>query len=282
MPELQQITPRVLVTTDFSDDSKRAFYHGLAFAVARKARLTVLHTGSESRGDVPWEEFPGVRATLSEWGWLPPDADRSAVMEHLSVDVAKRAMRDDDPRQGITDYLRRHPVDLVVMATRGRSGMARIIQPSVAETVAHRSRNPALLIPDTAAGFVDSASGVATLQRVVCVLDPYHDPRQALAFLKTWLPAFGGEFAEVTVVDSGEGTLYDNQTLPMADGQTWTLHKQVGPVADVAIEISETLEPDLIVISTQDRLGLRGRLAGSHTERILRGGNLPVLLLPSL
>ena len=48
------------------------------------------------------------------------------------------------------------------------------------------------------------------------------------------------------------------------------------------ISIAMTLEPDLIVISTQNRLGLRGRLAGSNTERILRGCNLPVLLIPSL
>ena len=160
--------------------------------------------------------------------------------------------------------------------------MARIFRPSVAETVAYRSRSPALLIPDTAAGFVDGNSGVATLQRVVCVLDPYHDPRQALAYLKTWLPAFGGEFAEVTVVDSGESDYYSKQVLPNGDGQTWTLRKQVGPVPETAIEMSQTLEPDLVVISTQQRLGLRGRLAGSHTERILRACNVPVLLIPSV
>ena len=68
MQETRQITPRITVTTDFSLESERAFFHALAFAVTKQARLTLLHTGSESRNSVPWERFPGVRETLAGWG----------------------------------------------------------------------------------------------------------------------------------------------------------------------------------------------------------------------
>lgn len=280
MPELQPITPRILVTTDFSDDSLLAFHHALAVAVAKRARLTLLHTGSESRDEVPWEQFPGVRETLATWGMLEEDAPRSAVASQLGIDVAKMAMRDDDPRQGIADYLNRHPVDLLVMATRGRSGMARILRPSVAETVAYRTRSHSLLLPDQAAGFVDGQSGVASLQRVLCVLDPYQDPRAALAFLRSWLPAFGAIPAEVTVVDTGNGDVFDARQLPQIEGQTWVLRRQLGNIAEVAIELADQVSYDLVVITGQGRLGLRARLAGSNTERILRGTRLPVLIMP--
>ncbi len=281
MAELQPITPRILVTTDFSEDSLLAFHHALAVAVAKRARLTLLHTGSESRDDVPWERFPGVRETLTNWGLLEKDAPRSAVSTQLGVDVAKMAMRDDDPRQGIADYLRRHPVDLLIMATQGRSGMARVFRPSVAETVAYRTRSHALLLPDQASGFVDGESGVATLQRILCILDPYQDPRRAFAFLRSWLPAFGGVLAEVTVVDTGNGDVFDERQMPQIDGQTWTLRRQLGRVADVANELADELAYDLIVITGQGRLGVRARLAGSNTERILRGTRLPVLIMPA-
>jgi nucleotide-binding universal stress UspA family protein len=280
VPELQPITPRILVTTDFSDDSLLAFHHALAVAVAKRARLTLLHTGSESRDEVPWEQFPGVRETLATWGMLEEDAPRSAVASQLGIDVAKMAMRDDDPRQGIADYLNRHPVDLLVMATRGRSGMARILRPSVAETVAYQTRSHSLLLPDQAAGFVDGQSGVASLQRVLCVLDPYQDPRAALAFLRSWLPAFGAIPAEVTVVDTGNGDVFDERQLPQIEGQTWVLRRQLGNIAEVAIELADQVSYDLVVITGQGRLGLRARLAGSNTERILRGTRLPVLIMP--
>jgi nucleotide-binding universal stress UspA family protein len=282
VPELQPITPRILVTTDFSDDSLIAFYHALAVAVAKRARLTMLHTGSESRDDVAWEQFPGVRETLGEWGLLEKDAPRTAVSGQLGVDVTKMAMRDSDPRQGIADYLRRHPVDLLVMATRGRTGMARVFRPSVAETVTYRTRSHALLLPDEASGFVDVDSGVATLQRVLCVLDPYRDPRHAMAYLRSWLPAFGGVLAEVTVVDSGNGDVFDDRQLPRVDGQTWTLRRQLGPVPDVALELVDELDPDLVVITGQGRLGLRSRLAGSHAETLMRGAQRPVLIMPAV
>lgn len=282
VPELQPITPRILVTTDFSADSELAFHHALALAVAKRARLTLLHTGSEGRDDVAWDRFPGVRETLGHWGLLPSEAPRTAVAAQLGVDVAKMAMRDDDPRQGITDYLKRHPVDLLVMATRGRTGMARLFRPSVAETVTYRTRSHALLLPDRASGFVDGASGVATLKRVLCVLDPYRDPRVAFAYLRSWLPAFGGVLAEVTVVDTGNGDVFDSRQLPQTDGQTWTLKRQLGPVSDVAIEMAGELEPDLVVMTGQGHLGLRARLAGSNAERILRTTLLPVLIMPSL
>lgn len=280
MPELQPITPRILVTTDFSDDSLLAFHHALAVAVAKRARLTLLHTGSESRDEVPWEQFPGVRETLASWGTLGADAPRSAVAEQLGIDVAKMAMRDDDPRQGIVDYLRRHPVDLLVMATRGRSGMARILRPSVAETVAYRTRSHSLLLSDQATGFVDGQSGVASLKQVLCVLDPYQDPRPALAFLRSWLPALGAMPAEVTVVDTGNGDVFDERQLPQIEGQTWALRRQLGDIAEVAIELADQAPCDLVVITGQGRLGLRARLAGSNTERILRATRLPVLIMP--
>jgi nucleotide-binding universal stress UspA family protein len=158
--------------------------------------------------------------------------------------------------------------------------MARILRPSVAETVAYRTRSHSLLLPDQAAGFVDGQSGVASLQRVLCVLDPYQDPRAALAFLRSWLPAFGAIPAEVTVVDTGNGDVFDERQLPQIEGQTWVLRRQLGNIAEVAIELADQVSYDLVVITGQGRLGLRARLAGSNTERILRGTRLPVLIMP--
>ena len=147
MQETQQITPRILVTTDFSPESELAFYHALAFAVARKARLTLLHTGPESRDTVPWGAFPGVRETLAAWGLLAEDAPRSAVSDSLHVGVAKMAIRDDDPRQGITDYLRKHPTDLLIMA-RERLQNRPMLAPGWRAWSTHRSPKPSPRTPE--------------------------------------------------------------------------------------------------------------------------------------
>ena len=86
------------------------------------------------------------------------------------------AMRDHDPRQGITDYLRKHPTDLLVMATEGRTGLARLLNPSVAETVSHQTKSHTLMLPKGGRGFVDPQTGKTSLKRVLCALDPKQGP----------------------------------------------------------------------------------------------------------
>jgi len=278
----QQITPRILVTTDFSAESQRAFFHALAFAVCRKARLTLLHTGPESRSTVPWKNFPGVRETLAGWGLLPQDAPRNAVADTLNLCVAKMAMRDDDPRQGITDYLRRHPTDLLVMATEGRTGLARLFNPSVAETVCYRTKSHTLMLPKGGRGFVDAETGRAGIKRVLCVLDPDRDPRHALGFLKQWLPALGGPEMEILVLQNCDPEDAAGLALPQNDNLTWRQEIQSGELVATTVSAARKMEAELVVMTTHGPLGPMARMRGSHTDMVLRDLRVPLLSIPAL
>lgn len=282
MQETQQITPRILVTTDFSPESELAFYHALAFAVARKARLTLLHTGPESRDTVPWGSFPGVRETLAAWGLLAEDAPRSAVSDSLHVGVAKMAIRDDDPRQGITDYLRKHPTDLLIMATEGRTGMARLVNSSVAETVTQNTRSHTLMLPKNGRGLVDPSTGKTRLSRVVCALDPDRDPRPALAYLRQWLPAFGATQIEILMLHTGAQNEAPELLLPQTAGLRWRSQVRPGePVASI-VAAADEMDAQLVVMNTRAPLGLRARMRGSRTDKVLRALHLPLLSIPAL
>ncbi len=46
----------------------------------------------------------------------------------------------------IIDYAREHPIDLIVMATHGRSGLSRWFMGSVADKVIHGANQPVLLV----------------------------------------------------------------------------------------------------------------------------------------
>jgi len=278
----QQITPRILVTTDFSAESERAFFHALAIAVNRQARLTLLHTGSESRDAVPWGKFPGVRQTLAGWGLLPEDAPRNAVAETLNVGVAKMAMRDDDPRQGITDYLRKHPTDLLVMATEGRTGLARLFHSSVAETVSFQTNSHTLMLPKGGRGFVDPKTGRSVLRRVLCAVEPDRDPRPALSYLKQWLPALGGPGMEVTVLQNSTADDAIELVLPDSRGLGWHQMARPGDPLETVVAAAREMEAQLVVTATRSPLGLIGRMRGSHADKVLRALRLPLLSVPLL
>ncbi|MDJ0738900.1 MAG: universal stress protein [Gammaproteobacteria bacterium] len=277
-----QITPRILVTTDFSRDSETAFYHALAAAVQRQARLTLLHTGSESRHAIPWERFPGVRETLTAWQLLPDEAPRSAVADTLNVGVAKMAMRDDDPRQGITEYLRKHPTDLLVMATEGRSGIARMLHPSVAETVSYLTKSHTLMLPKQCRGFIDADSGRSTLRKVLCALDPTTDPRTTLAYLGQWLPALAGDNADAIEVLYLDGSDDDAPApvFPVTDLLHWQCRALRGDLVDGVVTTAGEFSPDLVVVHTTSPLKLMGRMRGSRVDRVLKALRLPVLSVP--
>lgn len=277
-----QFMSRILVATDFSPASERAFFHALAFAVHQRARLTLLHTGTESRHAVPWEQFPSVRSTLAAWGLLPPDVERNAVAERLGVSVAKMAMRDEDPRAGIADYLHKHPVDLLVMATEGRRGLARLFDPSVAETVTYQTRSHALLLPIQCHGFVGQADGRSSLTRVLFAPDPGQDLQSAFAYLRIWLDAFRGDNpVEITVLYTGEADESAQPAfLPNAAGQTWREETRDGDPLGSVIEAARDLDVGMVAIHTHGPLGLRGRLRGSRTDQLLRLLQVPLLSMP--
>ena len=271
-----------MVTTDFSAESQRAFFHALAFAVSKQARLTLLHTGPESRRSVPWENFPGVRETLAGWGLLPRDAPRSAVADTLNLGIAKMAMRDDNPRQGITEYLRKHPTDLLVMATEGRTGLARLFNPSVAETVSYCTRSHTLMLPKGGRGFVDPETGRTDVKRVLCAIDPYRDPRPALGFLKQWLPILGGAEMDILMLQNCDPEDAEELPLPKTGNLSWREVIRPGEAVATIVSAAREMEAELVVMTSHSPLKPMARMRGSLTDKVLRDLRVPLLSMPAI
>ena len=57
-----------------------------------------------------------------------------------------------EPAEAIVNYARVNPIDLIVMSTHGRSGLARLVYGSVAEKVVHAARCPVVVLHNDEAG----------------------------------------------------------------------------------------------------------------------------------
>jgi nucleotide-binding universal stress UspA family protein len=62
------------------------------------------------------------------------------------IRVRTEALEANRPAEAITDYARDNGMDLIVMATHGRTGMTRLMLGSVAQSVLHQSSVPVLLV----------------------------------------------------------------------------------------------------------------------------------------
>jgi nucleotide-binding universal stress UspA family protein len=165
----------VLHPTDFSAASEQAFAHALAIAQIRQTEFTILHVGDENDAEKAWTRFPTVHKTLEHWGLLKPGSPDSAVLDELNIRVKNVTIRGSDPGVETLRYLAKHPVDLIVLATEGRAGLPRWIEPSVAESLARSSRTMSLFVPSgVQRAPVSLAGGLLRLHNILVPVD--HDP----------------------------------------------------------------------------------------------------------
>ncbi|MDG5762062.1 universal stress protein [Natronococcus sp. A-GB1] len=138
----------ILVPVDGSDASKHAVKHALELAADVDASVHILHVVSlnESRNvDVQRIEQGQLINDLEVTGdeiieESLPTGDTSPVSLTQSVMFGR-------PDRKILKHIRTESPDLVIMGSRGRTGVQRMILGSVAENVARRSSVPVQLIP---------------------------------------------------------------------------------------------------------------------------------------
>jgi nucleotide-binding universal stress UspA family protein len=282
MPEQQQLTPRILLATDFSKESEYAFYHALTLTLNRRARLTLLHTGSESRDQVPWDKFPSVRKTLTQWGLLPEQTARNDVADRLQIGINKMALRDDDPASGMIDYLRLHPTDLLVIAADGRTGIRRMLNPSIAERVAAATRSHTLIVSRPGHGFVAPETGASSLRSVLCAMDFSVDTRSALTYLGQWLPAMGSGEIDIHMLQVCEPGTCQDLILPRVNRLHWHHLTSDKAFAEAVFAAARDTEADLVVTTIEKPPGLLKRRKGSDIDQILKTLQVPVLSMPIL
>ena len=262
--------------SDFSTASENAFAHALAIALIRKTDFTILHTG-ESRLD--WTRSPAVRTTLERWGMLEPDSPRSAVFDQLAVRVKKIGLASDSPLQAILEYLEANPTDLIVLATEGRSGLPRWLQPSVAERIAERSSTMTLFVPETSRGFVSPKDGSITIRRILVPVDKHPGPLPAIEYTARIARALETP-VEVILLHVGEAAPLPDSVLPRLPNLSHRQEQRQGEVVDEIIGAAEAHAVDLIAMTTAGREGILDVLRGSVTQQVLHHTPCPLLAIP--
>lgn len=146
----------ILVTTDLSPDSVKAYPHARALAEAYGAKITVLccidtsiQFGVGGAFDMPVTYVPEALTAVKE---KTVDELKAHVIGHFSsFSVEQRVEEAPHPVQRtIVDFIKNNPVDMVVIASHGRSGIARALLGSVAEQVIRNSSKPVLVVPVSA------------------------------------------------------------------------------------------------------------------------------------
>jgi nucleotide-binding universal stress UspA family protein len=141
---------KILVPTDFSEESTRALRYGLELARSTGAELLLVHVVEFLVYPAHIGIGPVIPITLEKElrqrvGKLLEDLRRKEVPPA----IASRALLcDGRPFRQIVQTAREHEVDLIVIATRGHTGLKHVMLGSVAERVVREAPCPVLVVRD--------------------------------------------------------------------------------------------------------------------------------------
>jgi len=138
---------RILFPTDFSHHNDAALKYASALAAEAGATLYIAHV----------DEMLDLEATMGEAGYLmastQPLEGRPEVRRRLEqVAPTSKGVAHEHcylrgaPVAELLDFAERQNVDLIVMASHGRTGLTRLLMGSIAEAVMRKAPCPVLIV----------------------------------------------------------------------------------------------------------------------------------------
>ena len=290
----------VLCPTDFSEFSRRAVEHAVAFARRNEAKLMLLHVYPfllPLGGDAPY--FPsGLPLDAETRARLLRDLETAAEPARAAGLKPELLLLEGDPSEEILRQARTLPADLIVMGTHGRRGFERWMLGSVADRVVHRARCAVLTIPrppegahptgglyerilcpvelsgseailETAFSIAHSARAHLTLLHVLEDL-PQNEAAARLAHLE-W-----ASFLEGLEQDTRRRLRTAAASQSASGGQVDELVATGKPYREI-LKLADTSGASLIVMGIHGRNPLERLFLGSTALHVLRQAACPVL-----
>jgi nucleotide-binding universal stress UspA family protein len=245
----------IVHASDLTGDDAGAFVH--AAALARDgARVITVHAGSA--GD---PALPGASELAARWG-RPIDHE------------LRRIAVDDDLADDVIEAIRQLRPEIVVVGTHARHGLATWVRGSVSEAIARNLQVPVLVVPNRSRGFVDPRDGTIDLRRILIPAGRAEAARRGAEAARS-LARLAGCAGELELVHAGAVD-------PELERLGFPIVRIDGVLEDGIITAARRRDARLIVMATRGHDGIADLLHGSHTERVIREADCPVLSVPDL
>ena len=292
---------RILLATDFSRWAQRAEEYACALASMWKASLTVLSVA----------EFPpGLNPD-----YLVNQQYLADLLKHATsrlVDLKGRAerrgltvttrMATGIPSEEVIAAARAEDSDLIIVGTRGKTGLAHVLLGSTAERVIRGAPCPVLSVRTEPADIEHEGvlGGPVTLERILVPVDFSDCSLDALEYAIVVAQQAKASLMLLHVLEPvSYGLDFTLNASHRSESSTWTKrleelisshqHTDVpmefrlrgGLPPDSILDCAQTLPCDLIVMGTHGRRGISHTISGSVAESVLRKSHCPVIAVRS-
>ncbi len=294
---------RILFATDFSQWARRAEDYACALACSWKASLTVLSVAEFPPGLNP--DYPVNQQYLADLLKTASSqlVDLKGRAERRGIAVTTRVAT-GIPSEEVITAARAEDSDLIVVGTRGKTGLAHVLLGSTAERVTRGAPCPVLTVrmePADNEG-ESTLSRPVTLERILvpvdfsdCSLDAFEyavevaqQAKASVMLLHVLEPVSYGLDFDLGHIRTRED-VRASWTKRLEELASSHRHPDVavdvqlrgGFPSDSIIDSVQTLPCDLIVMGTHGRRGISHALSGSVAEAVLRKARCPVVAVRS-
>lgn len=155
---------KILVATDFSEPANAALAYGRAFAHTFNATLYLVHVVDDMYIRLGGDAYAAVLPELQDdvesearqrLARMVSDDERSLTVEAVVMTSGATA-------EAIVEYAEKKNVQLIVVGTHGRSGVAKLLMGSVAERVVRTAHCPVLTVRRPERDFVMPETAAAS------------------------------------------------------------------------------------------------------------------------
>jgi len=291
---------RILLATDFSRWAKRAEDYACALACSWRASLTVLSVAEFPPGLNP--DYPVNQQYLAD---LLKHASSQLVdfkgrMERRGIAITTR-LATGIPSEEVITAARAEDSDLLVVGTKGKTGLAHVMLGSTAERVIRGAPCPVLTVRMEPADIEQEEGALSRpvmLERILVPVDFSDCSLDALEYATVVAQQAKASLLLLHVLEPVsyglDFTLGHSRTREQVR-ETWTkrleelaaslMVTQVpvksqlrgGHPADSILDSTHTQPCDLIVMGTHGRRGISHAFSGSVAEAVLRKALCPVL-----
>ncbi len=280
---------KVMVPVDFSEASKKGVNYGLSLALEFEARLVLANI-------VPYDSLAYLTAKAHLLDLIPAE-----LRERLDFELI---VKSGDVRQELLGIVEEKEIDLVVMGSRGRSHVQRLLLGSVTERMLRKLHVPVLTVSHLEPERELHKPGPVPLKKLLYATDLADGSEAGMEFSIRLARGLNAHLTVVHVVQPLDAAIYGIETAGyLPDYATEAraqaserLNRLVGLVSDGSVPITTVLadgvayerihalaagqNADLVVINLQGKGRLDRALLGTTAERVIRTATVPVLALP--
>ena len=292
---------RILVPLDTSELAEVALPYAEQMAGRLGSEITLMSV-SHSAGEKEQRVF---RSYIRETVAVTKERANRYLEKPTGQDVkVESAILVGNPAEEIVDYAERENIDVIVMATHGRSGIGRWTLGSVADKVLRATERPVVLI--RAKGARPDMLDKGAFKRALVPLDGSKESEAVIPYIEELASMLGAEVTLLQVLaivyhvyisgDASAQVPYTEEEMkPLkasaesylekvgsglkGKGVTTKCQVRVGAAGHEIIKLADEIGADIVAMSTHGRSGVGRLVFGSVAEKVVRTGNTPVLLV---